>query len=79
VVDHEVGSASGALESIQQLSAALGVAVLGTVFFNRFTEPGTPADNALAGAEQVALLAMVLAVAAFLIGFLLPKKAREPR
>jgi EmrB/QacA subfamily drug resistance transporter len=79
IADHEVGSASGALESIQQLSAALGVAVLGTVFFNRFTEPGTPADNALAGAEQVALLAMALAVAAFLIGFLLPKKARELR
>ncbi len=77
VVDHEIGSAAGALESIQQLSAALGVAVLGTVFFNRFTEPGAPADNALAGAEQVALIAMVLAAAAFLIGFLLPKKARE--
>ncbi|MEU0935166.1 MFS transporter [Embleya sp. NPDC005971] len=33
VEDHEVGSASGALESLQQLGASLGIAVLGTVFF----------------------------------------------
>ena len=31
--DHEVGSASGLLESLQQLGASLGVAVLGTLFF----------------------------------------------
>lgn len=33
VEDHEVGSASGALESLQQLGASLGIAILGTVFF----------------------------------------------
>jgi EmrB/QacA subfamily drug resistance transporter len=33
VADHEVGSASGLLESLQQLGATLGIAVLGTVFF----------------------------------------------
>jgi EmrB/QacA subfamily drug resistance transporter len=33
VEDHEVGSASGALESCQQLGASLGIAILGTVFF----------------------------------------------
>ena len=32
--DHEVGSASGLLESLQQLGASLGVAVLGTLFFS---------------------------------------------
>ena len=30
----EVGSASGVLNAIQQLATALGVAVLGTVFFS---------------------------------------------
>src|SRR6202789_1537518 len=30
----EVGSASGVLEAVQQLSSALGVAVLGTIFFS---------------------------------------------
>src|SRR5215831_13393220 len=33
VGNHEIGSASGVLESFQQLGASLGVAVLGTVFF----------------------------------------------
>ena len=32
----EVGSASGVLEAVQQLSTALGVAVLGTIFFSTF-------------------------------------------
>ncbi|NUS43035.1 MAG: MFS transporter [Mycobacteriaceae bacterium] len=76
VADEEVGSASGALESIQQLAAALGVAVLGTVFFNRFAAAGAPADNALAATETVTLIAIVLAVIAFGLGFLLPKRAR---
>ena len=33
IEDHEVGSAAGVLEAVQQLGASLGVAVLGTVFF----------------------------------------------
>lgn len=33
VEDHEVGSASGLLEAIQQMGASLGIAVLGTIFF----------------------------------------------
>ena len=32
----EVGSASGVLEAVQQLSSVLGVAVLGTIFFSAF-------------------------------------------
>jgi predicted MFS family arabinose efflux permease len=32
----EVGSASGVLEAVQQLSSAIGVAALGTVFFSAF-------------------------------------------
>lgn len=33
----EVGSASGILTAVQQLGAAVGVAVLGTIFFSHFT------------------------------------------
>ncbi|GAB3958959.1 MFS transporter [Actinoallomurus acanthiterrae] len=33
VADHEVGSASSALQAIQQLGMSLGVAVIGTLFF----------------------------------------------
>ncbi|MCW6010836.1 MFS transporter [Micromonospora sp. CPCC 205371] len=79
IEDREVGSASGMLESIQQLGASIGVAVLGTVFFGiaRPTEhgmldAGTPADAATA----VTLLTIVLSMAAFGLGFLLPRKAR---
>ena len=35
----EVGSASGVLEAVQQLSSAIGVAALGTIFFSAFAEP----------------------------------------
>ncbi|MGW4241207.1 MFS transporter [Nocardia sp. NPDC004722] len=76
ITDDEVGSASGALESIQQLAAALGVAVLGSVFFDRFSRPGPLRSNALAGDETVALIAIGLLIAAFALAFLLPRKAR---
>jgi EmrB/QacA subfamily drug resistance transporter len=42
VEDHEVGSASGILESLQQLGATLGVAVIGTIFFGAI---GTQAQH----------------------------------
>ena len=54
--DHEVGSASGLLESLQQLGASLGVAVLGTVFFGQLAlEDGGPAAAMAAGRHLVAV------------------------
>jgi MFS family permease len=38
----EVGSASGVFEAVQQLSTALGVAVLGTIFFSAFDHHPPP-------------------------------------
>jgi MFS family permease len=81
VEDREVGSASSLLESIQQLGASLGVAVLGTVFFAvagpAATEQGLlDRASAVDAAGLVALLTLVLTVAAFALGFLLPRKAR---
>ena len=48
VADHEVGSASGLLESLQQLGASLGVAVLATLFFGvlRLEQGGLAAARA---------------------------------
>ena len=46
----EVGSASGVLEAVQQLSSALGVAALGTIFFSAFDGPSPnarPGDHGL--------------------------------
>jgi EmrB/QacA subfamily drug resistance transporter len=40
VDDHEVGSASGVLNAIQQLGSAVGVAVIGTVFFSALGHSG---------------------------------------
>jgi EmrB/QacA subfamily drug resistance transporter len=83
IEDHEVGSASGLLESFQQLGASLGVAALATLFFATYRlEDGGPVAAALAGrhvtaVEDTLLVSLGLIAVAFAIGFLLPKKARE--
>jgi EmrB/QacA subfamily drug resistance transporter len=73
--DHEVGSASGLLESFQQLGASLGIAVLGTVFFGA-VDTGIDVESFVGAARQVTLLTVGLTVAAFAMAFLLPKRAR---
>jgi EmrB/QacA subfamily drug resistance transporter len=83
IEDHEVGSASGMLESFQQLGASLGVAALATLFFATIDlEDGGPVAAALAGrhvlaADHTLLVSLVLIAVAFAVGFLLPRKARE--
>jgi predicted MFS family arabinose efflux permease len=69
VEDHEVGSGSATLEAVQQLAAAMGVAVFGTIFFGRI-------GHGFAAVEPVTLLALALTAVAFAIAFLLPRKAR---
>jgi len=73
--DHEVGSASGLLESFQQLGASLGVAVLGTVFFGA-VDAQVDVESFLSAARHVTLLTVGLTVVAFAMAFLLPKRAR---
>jgi EmrB/QacA subfamily drug resistance transporter len=68
----EVGSASGVLEAVQQLSSALGVAVLGTIFFSAFD--GRVPTHALAITAWACLVPLV---ATFLLLFKLPMHARE--
>jgi EmrB/QacA subfamily drug resistance transporter len=68
----EVGSASGVLEAVQQLSTALGVAVLGTIFFSTF------ADHVPTDALRVTAWACVVPLGvAFVLVFRLPMHARE--
>lgn len=74
--DHEVGSASGLLESFQQLGASLGIAVLGTVFFGAI-DTSVDVESFVNAAQQVTILTGGLTAAAFLMAFLLPKRARE--
>jgi MFS family permease len=68
----EVGSASGVLEAVQQLSSALGVAVLGTIFFSAFGHHLPPDALQITAWSCLAPLA-----AAFLLVFRLPMHAAE--
>lgn len=76
IADHEVGSAAGMLESIQQLAASLGVAALGTVFLATAGAAPTAATS-LEGVRIVTVIALALTAAAFCLGFLLPRRARQ--
>ena len=79
IADHEVGSASGLLESLQQLGASLGVAVLATVFFGALRlERGKAVASGqhVVAAEHTLLVTLVLIAVAFGIGWLLPRRAR---
>jgi MFS family permease len=68
----EVGSASGGLEAVQQLSSALGVAVLGTIFFTAFDHHLPPY------ALQITAWACLVPLAvAFLLVFRLPHHPRQ--
>jgi EmrB/QacA subfamily drug resistance transporter len=69
---NEVGSASGVLEAVQQLSTALGVAVLGTVYFSAFAH-----HLATYALEVTAWACLAPLAAAFVLVFRLPMHARE--
>jgi MFS family permease len=71
VTDAETGSASGVLNAIQQLGGAIGVAVLGTVFFSALAHHGFTAALQRTLWWQVVGLGLVLAVSP-----LLPASAR---
>lgn len=73
VADHELGSGSGVINAVDQFAGALGVAVLGTVFFGAIAHGGF--EHALRGALWVAigLLAGLLA-----LSLALPRWARDP-
>jgi EmrB/QacA subfamily drug resistance transporter len=75
VAPHEIGSASGLLESIQQLAMSIGIAAVGTVLFDRLGDGHGPV--AFVGASDHALLVAVgFLAAACAAVFWLPKHAR---
>ncbi|MGZ4231366.1 MAG: MFS transporter [Solirubrobacteraceae bacterium] len=76
VAPHQVGSASGLLESVQQLAMSLGIAVVGTVLFDSLGSGHGPA--AFVGAADHALLvAVAFLIAACAAVLWLPKHARQ--
>lgn len=76
VRDHEVGSASGLLESLQQLGASLGIAVLGTIFFST-VETAPTMVNFLDAGRIVTLVTIGLAALAFILASFLPRHVRQ--
>jgi hypothetical protein len=75
VAPHELGSASGLLESVQQLAMSLGIAAVGTVLFDQLGAGHLP--GAFVGAADHALLvAVAFLLAACAAVFWLPKHAR---
>jgi EmrB/QacA subfamily drug resistance transporter len=74
VTDAETGSASGLLNAGQQLAGAIGVAVLGTIFFAALGHTGFHAAfNRTLWVEIGSLVVMVA------LSGLLPRYAREPQ
>ncbi|RJL30938.1 MFS transporter [Bailinhaonella thermotolerans] len=78
VSDEEVGSASGLLPAVQQLGTALGLAVLGTVFFELVGDgPAAWSPAGFASATGTVLLVQAGGLAlTFALTYLLPRRAR---
>jgi EmrB/QacA subfamily drug resistance transporter len=72
IENHEVGSASAMLESLQQLGSSLGVAVLATLFFSRLAATRVP----VTAIETTLWVTLGLIATAFTVGWLLPRRAR---
>jgi EmrB/QacA subfamily drug resistance transporter len=89
VEPHETGSAAGTLTAVQQLGGALGVALLGTIFFATGSGPAAPRGSFVAstdaqaaeqftGAMQNVLWAAAGMLAfAFVVAFLLPRRSPQ--
>src|SRR4051812_24171996 len=76
VEPRQLGSASGLLETIQQLGMSIGIAVVGTVLFGVLGGGRGPA--AFVGAADHALLVAVgFLAAAFVVTWWLPRHARQ--
>ena len=77
VPGHRAGAAGGLLSTVTQIGGAVGIAVLGTVFFNALGAPDGPAPvgQALARVMPWQVAAYLLAAAAMLA---LPRTAAAP-
>jgi EmrB/QacA subfamily drug resistance transporter len=72
-----IGSASGVLQTINALGMALGVAGLGVVFFGLLRGSASHAQVFSSAAQWTSVLTIGLLVASFVLGFRMPRRARE--
>ena len=79
VDNSEAGAASGVVQTMQRLGAAIGVAVIGSILFSslKFGPTTTPAQitsGFLTGATNAMLMSTILAIASFALVFSLPRR-----
>ena len=83
VEDGDAGAASGALQAFQQVGGALGLAVMGEVFFSHLGRNLPGAADPVAVYSTALQLAILVGIAGFAcVAFLvwrLPRPARVPR
>jgi hypothetical protein len=77
VAPRELGSATGLLESVQQLAMSVGIAAVGTVLFDKLGG-GHGAEAFVGAADHALLVAVVFLVAAGAAVFWLPRHTRQP-
>ena len=78
VEPHEMGSASGVLQTVNSLGMSLGVAGLGAIFFGLLGGHASRPQSYVGPAGWTALATIALLAAAFALAFWLPRRAREP-
>lgn len=76
VAPHEMGSASGVLQSVNSMGMALGVAGIGALFF-ALLGPARAPRAFVHPAEWIFLVTVVLLGLAFVTAFWLPRRPRE--
>jgi EmrB/QacA subfamily drug resistance transporter len=75
VPDRELGSASGLMQAVQQLGMSLGIAVIGTLYFDRVGASHARGTFVAAG-EHTLLISAGFLAAAFVVVFALPRRPR---
>jgi len=74
---HEMGSASGVLQTVNSLGMSLGIAGIGAIFFALAVGHGGHVPVYLRAAEWTALATAGLLACSFVVAFGLPGRARE--
>ena len=74
---HEMGSASGVLNTVNSLGMSLGIAGIGAIFFALADGPGRHVATYLSAAQWTALATVGLLACSFAVAFGLPRRARQ--
>jgi MFS family permease len=78
----DAGAASGVISAMQRIGSAVGIAVIGSVFFGTLVVSGPSADAVASGFVNSSAAAMgvsvAFAVVAFLLVFALPRRTATP-